>query len=178
MSSVVYKEVVGVHCNIKINILYLQKILTFNFRDMDNKLKLKQEDQVLYWDGSTTLELTTVVQVYKEKSQVKLSNGVIIHRLPDEDGTFSRADYKEVKEEKEKRRRKSKLSSLRSNSKSWKYGSEETARIWHAYLFKKSFANTYDKLRNKVTLMSCKEIIYNTENLEFLEKVQRKISKI
>lgn len=144
---------------------------------MTNKLKL--DDQVLYWDGSTTLELTKVVQVNKEKSQVKLGNGVIIHRLPDEDGSFGRADYKEVKEEeKKKRRRKSNVNHLIPTSKSWKYGSEETSRIWHAYLFKRSFANTYDKLRNKVVLMSCNDIINNPESLEFLEKVQRKISKI
>lgn len=141
--------------------------------------KLKLEDQVLYWDGSTIMELTKVVQVYKEKSQVKLGNGVVLHRTLGKDGAFHRADYREAIEEREKKRRnRAKTLSFTSISKAWKYGTGETERIWKAYLFKKGFANTYDKLRNNIALMSCQEMISNSENLEFLEKVERKMSRI
>lgn len=145
---------------------------------MDKLKKLKLGDQVLYWDGSTTMELTKVVQVDKSKSQVKLANGIILHRKS-KDGIFCRADYREALEEREKKRRnRSKTLALTSVSQAWKYDSEETSRIWHSYLFKKSFANTYDKLRSKITMISCRDIIYDQESLEFLEEVKRKISLI
>lgn len=141
--------------------------------------KLKMNDKVLYWDGASSMDLTEVVLVDKEHSQVKLANGILLHRSPGEDGVFHRADYKEALEDQEKRRRKKKAHvPLTSISSAWKYGSGKTEQIWKAYCFKKSFANTYDKLRNKVLFTELSEIVNNPETLEFMEKVERKISKL
>ena len=52
--------------------------------------KLKMNDKVLYWDGETTMDLSEVVLVDKEHSQVKLSNGILLHRTPDSEGCYHR----------------------------------------------------------------------------------------
>lgn len=142
--------------------------------------KLKMSDKVLYWDGETTMGLAEVVLVDKEHSQVKLSNGILLHRTPSDDGCYHRADYKEALEEQEKKRRKKPQNiSITSTSAAWKYGEGETERIWKAYLFRKSFTNTYEKLKYKITLsIKVNDIVNDPESLEFLEKVERKISKL
>ena len=54
---------------------------------------LKTNDQVLYYDGKTLLELTTVIQEL-EDSTVKLSNGVICSKEPvKKSGNYKRKDY-------------------------------------------------------------------------------------
>lgn len=126
------------------------------------------------------MDLSEVVLVDKEHSQVKLSNGILLHRTPDSDGCYHRADYKEALEEREKRRRKKPQNiKLTSISSAWKYGEGDTERIWKAYLFRKNFSNLYEKLRYKVTLsIKVTDIVNNPESLDFLEKVERKISKL
>lgn len=142
--------------------------------------KLKMNDKVLYWDGETTMDLSEVVLVDKEHSQVKLSNGILLHRTPDSEGCYHRADYKEALEEREKKRRKKPQDlKLTSISYAWKYGEGNTEKIWKAYLFRKSFSNMYDKLKYKITLsISVTDIINDPESLDFLDKVERKISKL
>lgn len=136
-------------------------------------------DKVLYWDGASSMDLTEVVQVDKENSRAKLSNGIWLHRSPGEDEAFHRADYMEALEEQEKKRKKKKAYiPLTSISSAWKYGTGKTEKIWKAYCFKRSFANTYDKLRDKIIFTNISEIVNNQETLEFMEKVERKISKL
>lgn len=142
--------------------------------------KLNLSDKVLYWDGNTTLELTEVIQVNKENSTVKLSNGVVLYRKPSSEGIYNRADYRESIEQKElnKKRKRKSVSTALPISKSWKYGTGDTERIWKAYQFKRSFANVYDKLKQKVTFTSNLELIFEPEALEFIEKVERKMNKL
>lgn len=137
-------------------------------------------DKVLYWDGETLMDLTEVVLVDKEHSQVKLSNGILLHRAPDSDGCYHRADYKEASEEREKKRRKRPQDlKLTPISSAWKYGEGDTERIWKAYLFRKNFSNICEKLQYKITLsIMVTDIVNNSESLDFLEKVERKISKL
>ena len=142
--------------------------------------KLNLNDQVLYWDGSTILELTEVTQVNKENSTVKLSNGVVLYRKPSEEGTYNRADYRESIEQKElnKKRKRKSVSTALPISKSWKYGTGNTERIWKAYQFKRKFAHVYDTLKQKITFTSNLELIFEQEALEFIEKVEHKMNKL
>lgn len=139
-------------------------------------VKLKTDDQVLYWDGASFLDLTKVVSVDKQKSQVKLANGIILNRTPDEDGVYHRGDYKQAFEEKQlKKRKKNRL----PVSSAWKYdGTGETERIWNAYLFKRQFSNKYNSLKSKVEFTTIEDIIKNPETIEFLENVQQNLNKI
>ena len=137
-------------------------------------------DKVLYWDGGTIMDLTEVVLVDKEHSQVKLSNGILLHRTPDNDGCYHRADYKEAYEEREKKRRKKPQNlKLTPISSAWKYGEGDTEKIWKAYIFRKNFSNICEKLKYKITLyIGVADIVNDPDSLDFLEKVERKISKL
>ena len=142
--------------------------------------KLNLNNKVLYWDGNTALELTEVIQVDKDNSTVKLNNGILLHRKPNSEGIYRRADYKQNIEENEinrKRKRRS-VSTALPISKSWKYGTGDTERIWKAYLFKRKFTNVYDTLKQRVSFTSNEDLIFKPEALEFIEKVERKLSKL
>ena len=142
--------------------------------------KLNLNDKVLYWDGNTALELTEVIQVDKDNSTVKLNNGILLYRKPNSEGIYRRADYKESIEQNEinrKRKRRS-VSTALPISKSWKYGTGDTERIWKAYLFKRKFTNVYDTLKQRVSFTSNEDLIFKPEALEFIEKVERKLSKL
>lgn len=136
-------------------------------------------DTVLYWDGASTMDLAEVVSIDKEHSRAKLSNGIILHRSPDKEGVFHRADYKEALEEQESKRRKKKNPvMLTTISFAWKYGTGNTEKVWKAYCFHKSFENTYKKLEEKVHFINVENIVWDADTIEFLEKVERKISKL
>lgn len=124
-------------------------------------MKLRTEDQVLFWDGNTLLELVTVVQVDKAKSQVKLSNGVLLEREALKKGYFRRADK-----------------TNRAPDRAWKYGEGETKRWWEAYLFRRRAHLELSNLDKKLSQIGVKDIIGESEQVDFLLNVQRKLSKI
>ena len=124
-------------------------------------MKLRTEDQVLFWDGSTLLELTTVVQVNKEKSQVKLSNGVTLEREPIKKGYFKRADK-----------------SKRDPAKAWKYGEGDTKKWWEAYLFKRRSHLELNTLDKKISQIGVLDILEDSGQVGFLLNVQRKLGKL
>lgn len=144
---------------------------------MDKKLKL--DDQVLYWDGGTTMDLAKVVLIDKSKSQAKLSNGVILHRTPNEEGIYSRADYKEAMEDYEKRRRKKPgVVSGITISKAWKYGTGNTERLWNAYKFKKRFGSIISKIKYKIDFTKINDLVNDNEQMEYFEKAEKLLNKL
>lgn len=144
---------------------------------MDKKLKMN--DQVLYWDGGSFMNLAEVVLVDKEHSQVKLSNGIYLYRTPGEDGYYQRSDYRAALEAQEKKRRKKPNHlAITTISRAWKYGDERTKQIWEAYCFKRGARLRFDEIKDKVISISNEDIINNSESLAYIQKVINKISKL
>lgn len=142
--------------------------------------KLKNEDKVLYWDGAT-LDLSTVVLVDKKNSQVKLDNGVMLHRSPDEDGIYHRSDYREPLEQREHKRRKGKKSStnlpITYKTSAWLYGTGNTEKIWEIHCNKKA---TIDKLYELIRVMDMRSnelIDTSEERLNIMYNLIKKVNK-
>lgn len=138
---------------------------------MKVKKPLRTGDKVLYWDGGTLLDLIEVVSVDKKKSQVKLSNGIVLHRKPDANEVYHRADYKEAFEARQQKKRKHKL----PVSSAWRYTSGDTERIWNAYLFKKRINGLIKEVVNKVCSTKLEDIIGNQDTIKYIENVESKM---
>lgn len=136
-------------------------------------------DQVLYWDGGSLMNLAEVVMVDKEHSQVKLSNGIYLYRTHGEDGYYQRSDYMAALEAQEKKRRKKPNHlAITTISRAWKYGDERTKQIWEAYCFKRSLKIKLDELYTKVYRITNESMINDTEALSYIQKVMTKINKL
>lgn len=60
---------------------------------MEKIKKLREEQEVLYHDGQTLYEIAKVVEINKQQKTAKLSNKVIVNRIPHGD-IFGRVDGK------------------------------------------------------------------------------------
>lgn len=59
------------------------------------ELKLKQGDEVIYFDGKTILDHTKVISINKEEESAKLANQVVVKlKANSKDGTFHRKGNK------------------------------------------------------------------------------------
>lgn len=58
------------------------------------KIKLTSRDKVLYYDGKTIIETTSVKTIIKETNEVLLSNGIKIKIESNRYGEFRRTDYR------------------------------------------------------------------------------------
>lgn len=59
------------------------------------ELKLKQGDEVIYFDGKTLLDHTKVISINKEEESAKLANQVVVKlKANSKDGTFHRKGNK------------------------------------------------------------------------------------
>lgn len=82
------------------------------------KLKLKTNQEVIYWDGDTILDKTSVIETSKGNGTAKLANGITLQRESTKSGYFKRAG-------------------IRSGSKAWVAdGDNEGVRMYNAYLSK------------------------------------------
>lgn len=125
-------------------------------------MRLRTDDQVLFWDGSTLLEFTKVVLVDKEKSQVKLSNGVYLDREALKKGYFKRADK-----------------SNRSKARAWKY--EEGGpmeNLWKAYLFKRKYHTYINGIEVTVDSINLESLVDDTNLQTKLLKIEKLIKEI
>ena len=60
-------------------------------------LKLKQGDEVIYFDGKTILDQTKVISINKEDESAKLANQVVVKlKANSKDGTFHRKGNKTI----------------------------------------------------------------------------------
>ena len=61
------------------------------------ELKLKQGDEVIYFDGKTILDQTKVISINKEDESAKLANQVVVKlKANSKDGTFHRKGNKTI----------------------------------------------------------------------------------
>ena len=60
-------------------------------------LKLKQGDEVIYFDGKTILDQTKVISINKDDESAKLANQVVVKlKANSKDGTFHRKGNKTI----------------------------------------------------------------------------------
>lgn len=123
---------------------------------------LKTNDQVLYYDGKTILELTTVTQEL-EDSTVKLSNGVICSNEPvKKSGNYKRKDYLKG-----------------SKFQGWikKYeGSLDD--IYQASLFLKSYKKKVDSLKVDLSSIKLTDIITGNVSAQEVLNISKSLNKI
>ena len=123
---------------------------------------LKTNDQVLFYDGKTLLELTTVTQEL-EDSTVKLSNGVICSNEPvKKSGNYKRKDYLKG-----------------SKFQGWikKYeGSLED--IYQASLFLKSYKRKVDSLKVDLSSIKLSDIITGNVSAQEVLSISKSLNKI
>ena len=82
------------------------------------KLKLKTNQEVIYFDGVNILDKTSVIETNKEQGTAKLANGIILQRESTKKGYFKR-------------------SGIRSEAKAWLADEEnEGTKMYQAYLSK------------------------------------------
>lgn len=139
--------------------------------------KLKTNDQVLYWDGDSFMELTSVKEVIKTNSTAILDNGIILNRTPDQDGTYSRADYKATLEAKEKKRRKIHIP-LTTISKAWLYEDERIKDMYKAYLFKKGSSIFLDNLKNRIFKIKYSDLTKDSGIVKEINNIEKKLKKL
>ena len=61
------------------------------------ELKLKQGDEVIYFDGKTILDQTKVISINKDDESAKLANQVVVKlKANSKDGTFHRKGNKTI----------------------------------------------------------------------------------
>lgn len=123
---------------------------------------LKTNDQVLFYDGKTILELTTVTQEL-EDSTVKLSNGVICSNEPvKKSGNYKRKDYLKG-----------------SKFQGWIKKYEGTLEdIYQASLFLKSYKRKVDSLKVDLSSIKLSDIITGTVSAQEVLNISKSLNKI
>lgn len=139
--------------------------------------KLKTDDVVLYYNGLSNLELSKVVSIDKSLSQATLANGIKLHRSPDKDNIYHRADYKEKSENREKARRKT-AGSLPVSliSSAWLYDDEKVKKWWEAYKFRRIAASKIEKLLYYITQTPIRELFESEEYLNEMLNLKEKFN--
>ena len=123
---------------------------------------LKTNDQVLFYDGNTILELTTVIQEL-EDSTVKLSNGVICSNEPvKKSGIYKRKDYL-------------KGSKFQGWIKKYEGPLED---IYQANLFLKSYKKKIDSLKIDLSSIQLADIIYGNVSAQEVLNISKSLNKV
>lgn len=123
---------------------------------------LKTNDQVLFYDGKTLLELTTVTQEL-EDSTVKLSNGVICSNEPvKKSGNYKRKDYL-------------KGSKFQGWIKKYEGPLED---IYQANLFLKSYKRKVDSLKVDFSSIKLSDIITGTISAQEVLNISKSLNKV
>ena len=130
----------------------------------NEELKLKQDETVLYWDGSSFMELTIVKTVDKEKGEAVLANGVKVSRTS-KVNDFKRVDYLSVK------------GAFTGFVK--KLGKEEQA-LYDAWIFRVKFLKEIEVIKSKLTLRTneLRALALNGQNLEYIQEISNKFKDI
>ena len=123
---------------------------------------LKTNDQVLFYDGKTLLELTTVTQEL-EDSTVKLSNGVICSNEPvKKSGIYKRKDYL-------------KGSKFQGWIKKYEGRLED---IYQANLFLKSYKKKIDNLKVDLNSIKLADLITGNISAKEVLNISKSLNKI
>lgn len=123
---------------------------------------LKTKDQVLFYDGKSILELTTVIS--EDDSTVKLSNGVICSKEPiKKSGMYKRKDHMKG-----------------SKFQGWiKKYEGSLVNIYQAYLFlKKSKNQIKNDLSINLTKIKLDHLVNGSVNAEEVLKISKSLEKI
>lgn len=130
------------------------------------KIKLTSRDQVLFYDGQSIIEKVSVKNLIKDSEEVLLSNGVKIKMESNKTGDFRRTDYKRTEFRKE-----GYLGFIRKYEEG---STDKYHQFYNAILAKKELKLKLDKLNSLIT-STPKELVLDTENQEYLIKLNRKI---
>lgn len=127
-----------------------------------DKLKLKLKDQVLYFDGFTQLELTTVISDL-EDGTVKLANGVICsNEAIKKTGNYKRKDYL-------------KGSKFEGWIKKYDSNSED---LYKAYLFKRTLNSKLETIKNSFIGINVKMLLEKEGLLEKVINISKSLDKL
>ena len=130
------------------------------------KIKLTSRDQVLFYDGVSIIEKVSVKNLIKDSEEVLLSNGVKIKMESNKTGDFRRTDYKRTEFRKE-----GYLGFIRNFEEG---STDKYHQFYNAILAKKELKIKLNKLNNILT-STPKELVLDTENQEYLIKLNKKI---
>lgn len=130
------------------------------------KIKLTSRDQVLFYDGQSIIEKVSVKNLIKDSEEVLLSNGVKIKMESNKTGDFRRTDYKRTEFRKE-----GYLGFIRKFEEG---STDKYHQFYNAILAKKELKIKLNKLNNILT-STPKELVLDTENQEYLIKLNKKI---
>lgn len=123
---------------------------------------LNVNDKVLYFDGSTHLELTSVREDL-ENGTVKLANGIICSKeVTKKSGNYKRKDY------------------LRgSKFKGWiKKYDENLELLYQAYLFKTKWVNTLQSLKDSLIRIDVNQMIEKEGLVNQLISLSKNLDKL
>lgn len=124
--------------------------------------KLKLKDQVLYFDGFTQLELTTVISDL-EDGTVKLANGVICsNEAIKKTGNYKRKDYL-------------KGSKFEGWIKKYDSNSED---LYKAYLFKRTLNSKLESIKNSFIGINVKMLLEKEGLLEKVINISKSLDKL
>ena len=126
---------------------------------MDN---LKLKDQVLYYDGFTQLELTTVIADF-EDGTVKLANGVICsNEAIKKTGNYKKKDYLKG-----------------SKFEGWikKYDSN-LEDLYKAYIFKRTLNSKLENIKNSFIGIDVKMLLEKEDLLEKVINISKSLDKL
>lgn len=113
-----------------------------------DKIKLKPSQEVIYFDGFSILDKTSVIEINKEQGTAKLANGIILQRESTKKGYFKRAG-------------------IRSDAKAWLANEEnEGTKIYQAYLSKCQDRKLVLSLQK---VIECKSIQVNMDQAWLIE---------
>lgn len=130
------------------------------------KIKLTSRDQVLFYDGQSIIEKVSVKNLIKDSEEVLLSNGVKVKMESNKTGDFRRTDYKRTEFRKE---------GFLGFIRKYEEGStDKYHQFYNAILAKKELKLKLDKLNSLIT-STPKELVLDTENQEYLIKLNKKI---
>ena len=123
---------------------------------MDNKLKNRLEvgDEVIYFDGSTLMEITKVVSVDKKTKSARLENQIQVNRQPNsKDHTYHRVERNE-------------------QGNAWR--KEDALSLYEAYKAKRNIVKLAGGLLAAVRVLN----FLNPDEADILNKLNLKIEKL
>lgn len=129
-----------------------------------DELKLKQDEPILYWDGSSFMEITTVKKVDKERDEATLTNGVKVKRTS-KINDFKRVDY---------------LSSRGAFTGFVKKVREEEQALYEAWVFRVKFLKEIEVIKSKLTLRTneLRALALNGQGLEYIQEIKNNFKNI
>lgn len=125
--------------------------------------KLKPEYQVLYFDGSSIMEVTNVVSVDKSKDEATLGNGVRCSRKADKHGNFKRIDYKKK--------------SFKGFIRLYPYSIKEE-NIYELWKFRQRILRNPQTVLGKIAKIEVQDLMEREDTVEYLAKVRNLIKEL